>query len=250
MRSWGNWLAESKDRLYLLNVCGHLIAHDNIHNLPVQCTGTRSFGCSLPRSSRPDSSPSGKDLGMFARPRLLHGELYLQSDGGSQPGAKLAPCEPTRIVFKCDKTAGLGTPRFVSSSTLDDGTECGVVFEWATGAACPLVPQVGPHRTCSVVDPTLNFEYDMSPLQSSAAGGKLSVTGSVGQYSVAVCGSTEGTVALADGKGELAAPVSLGTPDDALYFTADGSIEQRYTGGADCIEVPLDPGDDDDDDGS
>ena len=72
--------------------------------------------------------PKSADVCTYAPFQL---DRYLQADGGSNMAIG---CKPARIDFRCDRNAGLGEPRFVTTDTRVDDYECGTVFEWATAA--------------------------------------------------------------------------------------------------------------------
>jgi insulin-like growth factor 2 receptor len=222
-----------------------------------------AFLCSAPRklsgSGAPDDDETGdgdagRNLGMWAKPRLYEGELYMSTDGGDQPGmfdddGENADCAPARIIYKCDLNAGIGAPRLIKTSVNKKGVECGTVFEWITASACPLRTTPGQNGACTVNDPTYGFLYNMNPL---SANGAFSVNttsgGSPATYNLnGICAAAQQSAkqtmtAIGDGSKVIR---DLGSSDNTLIRTKERNVELQFSNGEDCI-IPV-PDDIDDD---
>eukprot|EP00039_Didymoeca_costata_P001432 m.52469 g.52469 ORF g.52469 m.52469 type:complete len:2511 (+) comp10795_c0_seq1:159-7691(+) len=180
VRRWGNWVTESSDRLYYINICSeNALVHTE--SLPKGCgTSPHSTICSVPRKAGVGLPTS--DLGTLALPRYTDGEIETHVSSTPQPGADGMICAGAKIVFVCDLKVGLGSPKFIKKQKNVTKAECGTLFEWRTAAACPEQDTYGNDNTCAVYSPLDMFNYDFSELQDD-----ITVTGNLTNYTVGIC---------------------------------------------------------------
>jgi insulin-like growth factor 2 receptor len=176
-----NWQAEDnrggkdKDFRYFINVCRSLN--------PVHGCSPLAGAC---QTHRPNEKSNAKETGDFvanigepAAPvynkQMKRLELNYTSTSGGLCHNKYH--RKTHIVFLCDASVGLGSPKFI-----EETNECTYIFEWTTSAACPL-KEIISKDFCRVTQN--NYTYDLTPLMKNDSDYHSSSGGY--DYSINVC---------------------------------------------------------------
>lgn len=227
IRTWDNWVVESENAIYHVNVCNSLV---KTRTMPETCHDSRASICAVPRSGGLGGRPQPRSLGMPAQPRFRSGELYMQYSGAPVETDEL--CEPARIVFKCNRAAGLGRPRLIDARGLGNGLECAQIFEWATATACPVRTTVG--EACAVRSDTYAFTYDFSSLRGLELPVRDSTSwatryfGMPRGFTVAICAPVTAAA------GSEPTGKSPGNWNEQLTIDEDGSVALHYRNGSTC----------------
>lgn len=224
MKYDSNWQANDikNQHSYIINVCKAVVVDPNNkcpHDIAgCQVTKEGVFSIGVPEGPQVDA---------------VTGNVFLEYFGGTG-GCRGMWNRTSRIDFICDKTAGIGQPKFVSEDSF-----CTYKFQWVSSVACPVEDTEG--SGCAVVDPFTNDVYNFTSLINPDG---YNVTAQVGNdtyiYSLGVCG--ELTDKCGDQSNVAACQYKLG--DDDFGFSlgvvvgppkiVNGDIILKYEGGTSC----------------
>lgn len=143
----------------------------------------------------------------------------------------------TVVLFKCDRSAGLGIPKFV-----EEDEKCGYTFEWLTSAACAVAdttPTQPTPTTCEYIDTGRGLRYDLTAL-AKPRGGWMVYPGDGYKYAINVCEPVQGIAACGTTAGACQLKVNdanfgknLGLPASAPEIFK-GTLMLRYQNGDAC----------------
>ena len=216
----GNYLVNTTEYLYELNVCG---------NLTSKCGSVDAAVC--------QHKHNNFDYSLGVAPGKLSmdesGVLKLTYTHGR--ACRNGPSRSTVISFFCDYSADLGSPLFIGE------TACTYNFAWSTRYACPASTNA---VACVTIDPSTGLLYDLSALarddsnwlaMDSREGGKFSYEFNICRTLVddgteacsqdmAACQTVSGSDEQDYGLGQVAAP----------EFVSSGHIRFSYLNGETC----------------